>query len=374
MESEDARPVGVLAVVHGIVHATFLSIPVLLPLWGAEFNLGPLEQATEAAVAYAAFGLGSLPFGARADRVGAAGQLRTSAARIVVALLGIAASPNRWLLALALAALGIAASAYHPSALALLSRTVRRTGWAMGWHGMGGSVGIAAGPALAVAILATGASWRFVPATLALVAVAGLGLLVLGRVRDASPAKTVPRETGTLWTHGFLAVVGVYAFAGVAYWGSLSFLPRFFGSEITGGSLYAAGLAAGAIGQVAFGYAAERGRPEPVLIAASAAAGGVLASLPWISPTAWLGAVPAFGLLLFGLEPLQNVLVTSRVPPAWRGRAFGVTFLAVFGVGSIGALVAGAFLGAGLSFGALFAVLMACLVASGVLGYASGRR
>ena len=84
--------------------------------------------------------------------------------------------------------------------------------------------------------------------------------------------------------------------------------------------------------------------------------------------------MPAFGFLLFGLEPLQNVLVTSRVPPAWRGRAFGVTFLAVFGVGSIGALVAGAFLGAGLSFGALFAVLMVCLVASGVLGYASGRR
>ncbi len=373
MEPEQARAVGVLAFVHGLVHATILSIPVLLLPWAQEFRLTPLEQGVYAAVAYASFGAGGLPLGARADRRGADGQLRASVVAMAISLAAIALAPDRWTLVAALAALGLSASAYHPSALALLSRTIPETGRAMGWHGMGGSAGIAAGPAAVVGVLAVGgaSAWRLVPLAFAAIAVAGAVLLRIGQVRDAPPARgaVVPRFRA----EGFSAVLAVYAFAGVAYWGTLTFLPRFLGSSASAGPLYAVGLAAGAAGQILFGYRAEAPRPERTLLAASAAAGGVLALTPWLPAATWFALVPAFGFLLFGLEPLQNTLVTTRVPSAGRGRAFGATFLAVFGLGSVGAVLAGAFVEAGLTYPALFGVLMASLVASGVCAVASAR-
>src|SRR2546426_11172816 len=48
-----------------------------------------------------------------------------------------------------------------------------------------------------------------------------------------------------------------------------------------------------------------------------------------------------FGLLLFSYDPLQNSLVTREAPRPLRGSAFGFAFLSVFGIGAIGAILAG---------------------------------
>lgn len=105
----------------------------------------------------------------------------------------------------------------------------------------------------------------------------------------------------------------MYAFAGIAHWGSLTFLPRF----VDAGS-HVLLLALGALGQVAAGHLADRPGPERILLALSLATAAVLAgfALPEARAVAVLGR--AYGVLLFSLEPLQNTLVTWKPAGAPR--------------------------------------------------------
>jgi len=177
---------------------------------------------------------------------------------------------------------------------------------------------------------------------------------------QASRTTDLRADLRTVLTPAFVRVLLVYVFAGIAYWGSLTFLPG-----IVGTASYGLLLALGAAGQILSGHLAERPRPHRILFRMSVAAAGVLAVLgtgvPWLlAAGAWV-----FGFLLFSLEPLQNTLVTGSVPREVRGLAFGMTFLSVFGVGSIGAVLAGALLAAGAP-GLLFVLLAGSLAASGV--------
>src|SRR6059058_3950934 len=109
-----------------------------------------------AATTYACFGFSSVPFGFLADRRSPTRLLMLSAGGIAVSLGSLGLSPNLPWLALSLAGLGLSSGIYHPTALAAISRSVQAQGAAMGWHGMGGSLGIALGPAFVAATLASG--------------------------------------------------------------------------------------------------------------------------------------------------------------------------------------------------------------------------
>jgi MFS family permease len=175
----------------------------------------------------------------------------------------------------------------------------------------------------------------------------------------------------------------VYLFAGFAYQGALTFLPRFVGA-----GPFALALGLGAVGQVLAGTLADRSRPDRLLFSLSLAAAGLLGlfallgpSTAFVSPAFGLGflltpfvlAALAFGFLLFSLESLQNTLVTRTVPRSMRGLAFGLTFLSVFGLGSIGAATAGILIARGES-GLLFVLLGASLAVSGTVAYGVSAR
>lgn len=370
MDSSERRTVAIAAFLHGLVHANILSIPVYLELaWRSEFGTDDVAVGLLAATAAACFGLSSVPFGHMADRKGAKWLLVACAAGIAASLGLLAASPNLPAVVAALVALGLASGLYHPTGLALISRTVREAGRGMGWHGMGGSLGVAFGPATVGALLLLGWSWRTVAGLFALPALLALGFVLIARPADVAASRvgtSLSSSVRRVATRGFQAIFLVYLFAGLAYWGSLTFLPRFVGA----GS-FALLLGLGAVGQVASGYLADRARPEASLAGLTLAAAALLAAFaafPGFSPIAW-----AFGFLLFSLEPLQNTLVIAEVPKGARGAAFGMTFLAVFGLGSAGAALAGILMGAGLG-ALLFVALAGFLVASSGFAILAGRR
>jgi predicted MFS family arabinose efflux permease len=158
-------------------------------------------------------------------------------------------------------------------------------------------------------------------------------------------------------------------FAGFAYQGGLTFLPRFVGAEF-----FALALGLGAIGQVVSGRLADRRQSERILFGLSLCAATVLVLLEVLpSGGAFTTAALLFGFLLFSLEPLQNILVTGEVPGSIRGLAFGFTFLSVFGIGSIGAALAG-WLIANHASAILFLVLGGFLAASGTASLGVRRR
>jgi MFS family permease len=232
----------------------------------------------------------------------------------------------------------------------------------MGWHGMGGSLGIAAGPAYVGTALAVGWSWRPVAGLLVIPGLLALALLAIARLpsETSTPVPGSSRPQVALLSRSFAFILLVYMFAGFAYQGGLTFLPRFVGA-----GFFALALALGAIGQVLSGRLADRRRFERILFALSVAAAAILVLLA-VLPLggAFIAAALVFGFLLFSLEPLQNTLVTGEVPRPLRGTAFGFTFLSVFGIGSLGAALAGWLLARNAN-AILFLVLGGCLAASG---------
>src|SRR5881409_3343642 len=362
MRREDRRVVAVLGFLHGVVHANILSIPIFLLAWKLEFGADDVTLGLLAAAGFGFYGLGAVPFGFLADRRPAGGLLLLCAAGIAISMVGVGASPSIPVLALSLGALGLFSGIYHPTGLSIISRVVAEQGRGMGWHGMGGSLGIAAGPAFVGATLAIGGSWRSVAGLLVIPGLVALLLLLLGPLPFELPARALGsnRSPRPLWSRSFAFILLVYMFAGFAYQGGLTFLPRFVGA-----GFFALALALGAIGQVLSGRLADRRRFERILFALSVAAAAILvllAVLPLGGP--FIAAALVFGFLLFSLEPLQNTLVTGEVPRPLRGLGFGFTFSSVFGIGSLGAALAGWLLARNAN-AILFLVLGGCLAASG---------
>ncbi len=368
MRPEDRRVVTLLGFLHGMVHANVLSIPVFLIAWRSDFRADDVTLGLLAATVYAFYGLAAVPFGFLADVRPPGGLLGLCVGGIATALAVLASSPSITVLAVALGALGLFSGVYHPTGLSVISRSVTEPGRGMGWHGMGGSLGIAAGPAFVAGAITLGLSWRLVAGLLILPPVIGALLLLRqglpgpGAARTSDPS--APRKT--LLTLSFASILLVYMFAGFAYQGSLTFLPRFVDP-----GFYALALGLGAGGQVVSGFLADRRHPDRVLFALSLAAAALLVLLSWLRPSAaFTAAALAFGFLLFSLEPLQNTLVTGEVPPSFRGSAFGFTFLSVFGIGSLGAALAGWLLSQNES-ATLFLALGACLAAAGTFALGS---
>lgn len=376
MRREDRRVVAVLGFLHGAVHANILSIPVFLLTWRSEFRADNVTLGLLAAAAYSLYGVGAVPFGFLADRRPPARILVLCASGIAVSMGAVAASPSVPILATSLGALGLFSGAYHPTGLSVISRTVAEQGRGLGWHGMGGSLGIAVGPAYVGAALAVGTSWRLVAGSLILPALVAVVMLRLWRLRSETlPSQAVPTASRRgLASRPYALILLVYMFAGLAYQGGLTFLPRFIGP-----GFFAAALGLGAIGQVFSGTLADRRRPDLILsvlsgaAALSLAAAGILLVQGMGPPfAAFTAAALAFGFLLFSLEALQNTLVTHQAPRGLQGLAFGFTFLSVFGIGSIGAALAGYLLDRA-EAPLLFGLLAGSLATSGLFAYAAGR-
>lgn len=379
--------VGTLAFVHGLVHAQILLIPVLLVAWQAAFGLLAWQEGFLAAVAYVAYGGSSVPVGYLAD--GATGGRRLllfCLGGAALALVAMGLAPVLPVLVPGLAVLGLLLGIYHPTGLALLSRGTADPGRAMGVHGVGGSLGIALGP-LAGAVLLAALPWNFVllafvaPTVLAAVMVARWPL---GQVLEVATRQGMLTSLRRVLQWPFPLVMMVYFFAGVAYWGALTFLPSFLHKGLdlalptldlglltltAGAYVLALLLALGAVGQFLSGYLSSGPAPEATLALLTAAAGLVLFPLGLVDRVLLVPLALAFGLLLFSMEPLQNTLVLERTAPEDRGLAFGLTFLSVFGLGALGAAVGGAVVGAW-GFGPLFPLLALPLGLSGLASWA----
>jgi MFS family permease len=286
-------------------------------------------------------------------------------------------------LALALAVWGVTASVYHPAGLTLLSKAVERRGTALGYHGIGGNLGIALGPLAAVLLLVV-FDWRVVAALLTIPAflVAGYGFTVdvdaalaaAGEAdgEDADEAANVSLgdslagfvgDTRALLTLGFALVLVFVTFSGLYYRTFLTFLPDLLGDVLGGFAdlqlvdpegpyaeefdparyLYVAILMVGVPGQYLGGRIADRIPPERGLVyLMSILATLALAFVPATGRIwSFLLVAGLFGVALFTVQPLSQATVAAYSPPGTRGLSFGYTYLGIFGVGSLGAGLAG---------------------------------
>jgi MFS family permease len=379
---------------HGTFHSYELVIPVFVAIW---LDVFPVTSATLGAIvggSYALVGLGAIPSGMLADRF--------SAKRVILAcLLGMGAAfglvglaPNLLVLAAGLLLWGAAASLYHPAALALISRGTKERGTAFAYHGIAGNIGVASGPLLAAVLLLT-LEWRTVAFLLILPALlaALLGLRLefdetAGSDRRSDDAgesqstadsagqdtsnqsvgqpQTLPEflaDSRRLFTGGFVLVFAIGMLYGVYYRGLFTFLPDVLaessvmqsGTAVTEGVepsqyVYSGLLLLGAVGQYTGGKLVERVPVESAL-AGTYLCLSVIALVFTAVMESSLGPLLVVaglvGFLVFMVAPINQEAIASYSVPSMRGLSFGYTYTAIFGLGALGATMAGFILSRG---------------------------
>jgi MFS transporter, FSR family, fosmidomycin resistance protein len=254
--------------------------------------------------------------------------------------------------------LGMFASIYHPAGVSLIAHhtTPENRSLALGYHGILGSLGIAAGPFLAGAVLSTGATWRqyYLVLTVPGILLALILRAMLSKeddviLNEASDDADPHPEDNAHWS-AYATLMFVASLAGIVYAGILNFLPRYLDAtgldfgippESLRNYLTGAVLALGAIGQYTAGKLARPSTLEALM------AGSFFATVPFVF---WMGfaqgparllAAAGFAPLFFMHQPLFNSLIAKYVPRRRRSLCFGLSFTVGFGVGSIGPTVSG---------------------------------
>jgi MFS family permease len=217
-----------------------LILPTLLFQLKDQFGVSITQITFLWTICYFLYGAMALPGGFLADKLSykiilAVFFIGTPAAACVV---GAARSVLG--LGIGLALLGLFASLYHPSGLAMISHGVRERGKALGLHGMGGNLGLAFSPILAGTI-AMRFSWRHAFYFLSLPGfIAGAVFLLISRVslKEVQPGK-VPQESSaqnpsdrpvqrlTIWA--IVLLYGAMMLTGFCYRGMITVLPTYLG-------------------------------------------------------------------------------------------------------------------------------------------------
>ena len=404
MNANDRAITGFTMAGHAMVHTYELAVPILLTVWLVEFSVTSATLGSVVAVGYGLFGVGALPGGLLVDRFGSRRLIVACLFGMGAAFVLLGLLPGVAGIAVALAVWGLAASVYHPAGLTLISKGADQRGAAFAYHGMAANVGIAGGPFL-TALLLVAVEWRTAVIALAVPAfVAGLiGLTVefdetaavnetaavdadAAAGDDASEddadntdddgtspdvdslAEFVAASRG-LFTAGFLTVFVLVLFNGLYYRGMLTFLPGLLSdfldpllavdpaaaiepiADTPAASefdlsryLFAGLLAVGVAGQYVGGRLTDAIEPERglagmlvILVAVALLFVPASGSLPTL-----LAVSAVLGFALFGLQPLSQATIAKYSPPDYRGLSFGYTYLAIFGIGALGASLAGA--------------------------------
>lgn len=348
---------------HASSHSWELIFPAVAVPMARDLGLSFEDTVTLSFTLYLLYGLGAPAAGWLADRFGARVVLIAGLLGGGLSGLAVAFASTGVALQVALGGLGLAASLYHPSGLALLSLRFEKIGRAFAINGMAGNVGIAATPILA-GLIASTLGWRW---SYALLCAPGLlfGGLFLFLPTPSEPGvgfKASGRaDRGTDWRSLIAMAVAVTA-GGLTYRLHTLIMPALLAERVSAIDTWTAALglsaldsadnlAATALTSVAYavglggqwlGGRLADGRPL-----ASSYLGFHVVCLPLILFAAFATDLPlvlaVFAYIFFaiGMQPVENSLVAALTPVAWRGRAYAGKFVLSFGVGAMGSYIVG---------------------------------
>ncbi len=290
---------------------------------------------------YLLFGLGALPAGLVADRVGARQMLIIGMGGMGVSALAAGEVRTGTPLVLCLASLGAFASIYHPVGMSLISRTMSARGRALGLNGIFGNLAIATTPIITASLCAS-IGWRatYVLTGLAMcaVTVTCAFLRIDERPRAgpvATPAPPATANGGSMLL--FAVLLATATLAGISYRGNTLVQPAYFAERVsllgfgaTTSLVYLFGIG----GQYFGGIVADRYDLRWLYLGFHAVTLPALLAMTRLTELPLVGSAAIFVVFSLGMQPIENSLFARVTPARWRATAFGAKFVLVFGVGS----------------------------------------
>lgn len=339
--SRRARSLWMCGILHGFTHLYHVA---LLPLYlhmQLDFKLASVGQATFLVTTMmAAYYIPSYFIGHLADRMSRKKLLEWGLYLNSAGFLGLALAPNYPCGVAAMVLAGFGGSFYHPAATAMVVRMFPvNTGRALGFVGMGASVGFFLGPVYA-GWRAASAGWR---APVLELGIAGIVAAILfgWLARDEVPktdlserAKEKIFPTAALWTLFFAACLAFslrdFASCSMATLGSL-FLQQAHAFDLRSTGLALSGIfIASLVSNPLFGRLSDSGRKR--WIAFVIGLGAVMMLLfPRLPRPFLVTALFVYGFFFMANYPIVEAALMESVPDAVRGRVFGI-FITVGGL------------------------------------------
>jgi MFS family permease len=379
MNRDEKKIMGLTAASHSLVHLFEGVLPPLIPLLIVDFTTDYFHLGIIVSVFSYAFGIGSLPAGFLADRLGPR-RLVTFflfGAGFLSALVFFI--PSLFAYGIIMGFVGLCCSVYHPASNTLISQSIREKGKAFGLHGIAGSLGVASVP-LFSAWLGSNMGWK------APHVIFGILSLAAGVFSFSIPAKSeFSTETpgNDKKASDRISYINLFLFyssataLGLTYKGIMTFLPAYMGEKIhfgfialnkvtLGGTVATMALVSGALGQYIGGRLTDRFKPESIYSGAILAGTFFVFFMAKSSGLFLIASAVFYAFFYFSTQPMQNFLISNYLPKNRHGIGYGIHFFVTFGIGSTAAAVSG-YLADNYGLESVFYAMGACFIVSSVL-------
>jgi len=355
LNREEKRIITLTTNSHFLVHLFEGVLPPLIPLLIMEFSTDYFRLGLVVTIFSYAFGIGSLPSGYLADKVGPRRliSLFLFGAGILALLVGPAATLFQY--TVLMGGMGLFCSTYHPASNTLISLAVLEKGKAFGIHGIAGSLGVACVP-LVSAWTGSAFGWRAPHMIYGAMAVfAGIYSLSLPRYPAAIQTSTVKIQHTEKFDISYLNLVFYFLSAtslGLTYKGIMTFLPAYMGENVhvagmgfdkvaLGGTVATIALLSGALGQYAAGRAVDRIQAEKLYFTAILFGAVFVLIMAGASNALLVISAVFYAFFYFSVQPVQNYILSNYLPRHRHGLGYGLHFSLTFGVGSTAAAISG---------------------------------
>ncbi len=319
---------------------TALPIP-LLPLIRDDFALDYTQSGLVLSAFTLSYGIGQLPSGWLADRIGPRILLTIGISGVALAGLLVGLSQTYMMMIVFLALMGLLGGGYHPASPPLISASVepRKRGRALGLHAIGGSASFFLAPLIAAAIVTTW-GWRgpFIGLAVPTMLFGIAFYILLGRwvvTKKAEPGitssdKEAPPVPGRL--RRLVPFLILSTFTAAVMFTTISFIPLFMvdhfgiGKETAAASIaliYSSGLWASPLG----GYLSDRLGRVRVVLAVCFIAGPVIYLLS-LAPYGWgIGALlVTIGVIIYVRIPVSEAYIVGQTSERNRSTILGIYY------------------------------------------------
>ena len=356
MEKREKKIMGLTIGSHGLVHLFEGVLPPLIPLMITEFNTDYFHLGLVVTVFFYAFGLGSLPSGILADKFGPRRLVSIYLFGASLSAIFVWPVSTLWSYGIIMGVIGMFCSTYHPAANTLISLNMANKGSAFGVHGIAGSLGVAAVPALS-AFIGSIFGWRAPHILCGLMGIfLGIYSLNVTEHRIYSSEKSAGQTQSAGIDRKSLLTIIVFFLStmalGLTYKGIMTFLPTYMGTRVNltimnlnavtlGGTFATLALASGAVGQYLAGRLVDRYSAERLYLGAVFI--GMICVFVMSFSTNVLLVISAviYAFFYFSTQPVQNYLISHYLPEKRHGVGYGIQFFLTFGVGSTAAAISG---------------------------------